>query len=126
MVEEGVGELEELILYIPGLESQFYKKKELQETITKLSQSVSNAASTVNYIVEERKLYLSSVEFGKMEFQFILFDFVHNKITFKRQMDTPGDINRGLFELFSSLQLDFQPNKMSFIMERPAKQNYDK
>lgn len=115
--------MEELILYVPNLEKQFYNRKELQYSITQLPSLVSNTKSNVEYIKEERKLYLSSVAFGMLEFQIVLLDFEQDKITFKRGRDLPGDINDGLYELFTSLKLDFQPIEMSFLMNRPIKQN---
>lgn len=98
--------MEELILYVPNLEKQFNRRKELQ-------------LSTVNYIKEERKLYFSSVAFGTLEFQGVLLDFEHNKITFKREGNVHGDINEELYKLLISYQLDFQPLQQSFIMHRP-------
>lgn len=111
--------MEELILYVPNLENQFFKKKELQHNIAQLSSSVSNT----NYIKEERKLYLSSVICGTLAFQIVLLDFEQNRITFKRNKDSPGDLTDGLYELLTSLNLDFQPIQLSFVMNRPIKQN---
>ena len=75
---------------------------------------------------KERKLYFRSVSFGTMEFQLLLLDFRHNKVTFVRNIDSPGDVNRVIHDLLSSLQFNFQPEKMSFLMERPDKKNYNK
>ena len=86
--------MEKLVLYVPDLESQFYHKKEFQESITPLSCTIS---PTINHIIYEsvgRKLYFRSVAFGTMEFQFVLLDFRHNKIVFIRNRDSPGDVNR--------------------------------
>jgi hypothetical protein len=118
--------LEKLVLFIPDLESNFYKKKEFQENITQLSYKLSNTTSHVSYVSEERKLYFRSVSFGMMEFQLMLLDFRYNKITFVKMTDSRGDTNLGVHELLSSLQFNFQPEKMTFVMERPEKKNYTK
>ncbi len=110
--------MEELILYVPNLEKQFKRRKELQHNITQLS--------TVNYIKEGRKLYLSSVAFGTLEFQSVLLDFEHNKMTFKRKDNLPGNINEELYELLIFHQLDFQPLQQSFIMHRPQQTAVEK
>lgn len=111
--------LEELTLYVPNLKQQFDKREELQHNITLLSSSVLNT----NYIKEERKLYLSSVQFGTLAFQIVLLDFEQNRVTFKRKKDLPGDLYEGLSELLTSLKLDFKPIQLSFVMHRPIKQN---
>jgi len=116
-----VNPLEELVLYVPDLEKQFNRRKEWQHNMTQLSSSISNSTSHVNYIKEERKLYLRSVAFGTLEFQIILLDFEHNKVTFKRKENQPGNINEELYNLLTSYQLDFQPLQQSFIMYRPQK-----
>lgn len=113
--------MEEIVLYIPSLEAQFYKKKEFQSTLMQSSGSISNSSGNVNYMSEERKLYLNSITFGTIEFQFILIDFVRNQITFKRKRNSLSDTSRELYEFLSSMQLEFQPQKMSFVMERPVK-----
>ena len=115
------GTLEELVLYVPGLETQFYKRKKLRYRITQLSRSISNTANNISYIKEERKLYLSSVAVGTMEFQSVLFDFEHNKITFKGREGSPGDIHHELYELLTSIKLEFQPIQMAFRIERNPK-----
>ncbi|WP_318618193.1 hypothetical protein [Sporosarcina sp. YIM B06819] len=115
--------MEELILYVPNLEQQFYKRKELQYNITQLPSSVTGSMSHVNYVKEERKLYFNAVTFGTLEFQVMLLDFEQNKITFKGKKDPSGNINERLYELLTSLKLDFQPIQMSFMMNRPIKQN---
>lgn len=94
--------MEELVLYVPNLEQHFNRRKELQ-------------LSTMNYIKEERKLYLSPVVVGALEFQSVLLDFEHNKVTFKREKNVPEE----LYDLLTSYQLDFQPLHQSFIMHRP-------
>jgi len=58
-----------------------------------------------------------------MEFQFVLLDFRRNKIVFMRKRDSPRDINCDVYEWLSSQQFNFEPRKMSFVMERP-KRNY--
>ena len=113
--------MEKLVLYVPNLESQFYHIKEFQESITPLSCTISTAINHIIYESVERKLYFRSVAFGKMEFQLVLLDFKHNKIVFMRKMNSPGDVNRGVYEWLSSLQFNFEPRKMSFVMERPKK-----
>lgn len=113
--------MEKLVLYVPDLESQFYHKKEFQESITPLSCTISNTINHIIYESVERKLHFRSVAFGKMEFQLVLLDFMHNKIVFMRKIDTPGDVNRGVYEWLSSLQFNFEPRKMSFVMERPKR-----
>lgn len=113
--------LEELVLYVPNLERQFNRRKELQHNITQLASSTSKTTSHVNYIKEERKLYLSSVTLGALEFQTVLLDFEHNKVTFKRKEHFPGNINEELYELLTFYQLNFQPLQQTFIMHRPQK-----
>ncbi|MBO0601163.1 hypothetical protein I2483_05775 [Sporosarcina sp. E16_3] len=111
--------MEKLVLYVPNLESQFYYKKEFQESITPLSCTSTRTINHIIYEPVERKLYFRSVAFGMMEFQFVMLDFRHNKIVFMRNRVCPRDVN----EWLSSLQLNFEPRKMSFVMERP-KRNY--
>ncbi len=118
--------MEKLVLFIPDLEFHFYRKKEFQESIAQLAYKFSNTSSHVIYVPEERKLYLRSVSFGMMKFQLVLLDFRYNKITFVRKMDSQGDANRGVHELLSSWRFNFQPEKMSFVMERPENKNYCK
>ncbi|NYF23522.1 hypothetical protein HDC33_000347 [Sporosarcina sp. JAI121] len=118
--------MEKLVLYIPDLEFQFYRKKGFQESITQLSCGVSNTTSSVIYASDERKLYFRSVAFGTMKFHLVLLDFKYNTMTFLSRTDVPGDINQGVHELLSSLQFNFQPQKMSFVMERPENKNYTK
>ena len=118
--------MEKLVLFIPDLESHFYRKKEFQESITQLADKFSHASSHTVYVPEERKLYLRSVSFGMMRCQLVLLDFRYNKITFVREKNSLGDANHGVHELLSSLRFNFQPEKMSFIMERPEKKNYSK
>ena len=113
--------LEELVLYVPNLERQFNRRKELQHNITQLASSTSKPTNQVFYIKEERRLYLSSVTFGTLKFQTVLLDFEHNKVTFKRKENFPGNINEELYELLTFYQLDFQPLQQSFIMHRPQK-----
>lgn len=113
--------MEELILYVPNLEKQFNRRKELRENIMQLSSSNSNTMNHVNNIKEERKLYLGSVALGTLEFQSVLLDFEHNKMTFKREGTLPGNINKELYELLNTYQLDFQPLQQSFIMHRPQR-----
>lgn len=115
--------MEELTLYVPNLEEQIKKRKDLQQSISQLSSEVSDITSQVNYIKEERKLYLSSVIFGAIAFQNVLLDFEQNRVTFKRQKDLQGNLHNGLYELLTSLELDFQPIQLSFVMNRPIKQN---
>ncbi|MBE1555676.1 hypothetical protein [Sporosarcina limicola] len=115
--------MEEFVLYIPKLEEQFHKKKGFQEKITEVSCQVTKQRSNAIYVLEENKLYLSTVSFGAMQFQFVALDFDDNKITFKKKRDSSGDVHRGLYELLSSLQIDFAPENMSFLMERPQKEN---
>jgi hypothetical protein len=117
--------LEKLVLFIPNLESQFYNKKEFQESITPLSCPFSTSASHVNYESVERKLYFRSIALGTMEFQLVLLDFKRSKITFIRKMDSARDLNQSLYEWLSSLQFNFEPKKMSFVLERPE-ENYTK
>ncbi|MFJ7934337.1 hypothetical protein [Sporosarcina sp. NPDC096371] len=114
--------MEELTLYVPGLEAHFYKGKELQYNITQLSSSVPNSSSNVTYIKEGRKLYLSSVAFGTLEFQAMLFDFERNRITFKRKKELSKDIHDGIYEILTALKLDFQPIQQLFVTSRPFKQ----
>lgn len=76
----------------------------------------------VNYIKEERKLYLNSVVFGTLEFQTVLLDFEHNKVTFKREKN----LTEELYDLLTSYQLDFQPLQQSFIMHRPQQTKVEK
>jgi len=75
-----------------------------------------------NHIKEERKLYLGPVAFGTIEFQSVLLDFEHNKVTFKREKKVPEE----LYNLLTSYQLDFQPLHQSFIMHRPQQTTVEK
>lgn len=118
--------MEEYVLYVQGLESLLYEKKEQLDNIVQLTHETSKPSRNAIYLREERKLYLRSVAFGTMEFQFVLLDFEYSRITFKRAKNSPGDANHQISKLLSTLQLDFQPNKMSFVMERRAKQNNGK
>ncbi|WP_342508516.1 hypothetical protein [Sporosarcina sp. FSL K6-2383] len=106
--------MEKLVLYVPNLEKQFNERKGLQQ-----ASFISNTTSHVNYIKEERKLYMSSAVFGTLEFQIVLLDFEENKIIFKRKKDLPRGINEELYELLTSCQLEFQPVQLSFVMHRP-------
>ena len=115
--------MEKIVLYVPNLESQFYHKKEFQESITPLSCTISPIINHIIYESVERKLYFRSVAFGTMKFQFVLLDFRHNKIVFMRKRNSSGDVNCAVYEWVSSLQFHFEPRKMSFVMERP-KRNY--
>jgi hypothetical protein len=117
--------LEKFVLFIPDLESQLYNKKEFRESITQLSCTVLTIPSHTIYESVGRKLYLRSVAFGTIEFQLVLLDFKCNKITFIRKMNSPGNVNRAVYEWLSSLGFNFEPKKMSFVLERPEK-NYTK
>lgn len=111
--------METLVLFVPNLESQFYRKKEFQESITPLSCTISSSINHIIYESVERKLYFRSVACGAMEFQLVMLDFRQNKIVFVRKRDPSRDVN----EWLSSLRINFEPRKMSFVMERP-KRNY--
>lgn len=115
--------MEKIVLYVPNLESQFYKKKEFRESITPLSCTIWPNINHIIYETVERKLYFRSVAFGMMEFQYVLLDFRRNNIMFMRKRNSSGDANIGVGEWLSSLQFHFEPRKMSFVMERP-KRNY--
>ncbi|WP_203248479.1 hypothetical protein [Sporosarcina beigongshangi] len=108
--------MEKLILYVPNLEKQFNERKELQQ-----ASFISNTTSHVNYIKEERKLYMNTAVFGTLEFQVVLLDFEQNKMIFKRKKELPRDIQDELYELLTSYQLEFQPVHLSFIMHRPER-----
>lgn len=111
--------MEKLVLFIPDLESQFYKKKEFLESITPSLCTISTPARHINYESVERKLYLRSVTLKMMEFQLVLLDFKRSKITFIRKKDSPGDLNRTISDWLSSLQFNFEPKKMWFVLESP-------
>lgn len=111
--------MEKIVLYVPDLESQFHHNKEFQESITPLSCTISPIINHIIYESAERKLYFRSVAFGTMEFQFVLLDFRRNNIVFVRKRNSIGDVNCGVYEWLSSLKFQFEPRKMSFVMERP-------
>jgi len=115
--------LEKIVLYVPDLESQFHHNKEFQESITPLSCTISPIINHIIYESVERKLHFHSVEFHEMKFQLVLLDFKRNNIIFMRKKDSTGDLNRVVYEWLSLLQFNFEPKKMSFVMERP-KRNY--
>ena len=117
--------MEKLVLFIPDLESQYYNKKEFRESITHTPCTFLTTNSHTIYESVGRKLYFRSVAFGTMEFQLVLLDFKYSKITFIRNVDSPGNVNRVVYEWLSSLQFNFEPKKMSFVLERPEK-NYTK
>lgn len=115
--------MEEYVVYIPNLEPLFYETKELYENVAQLANQTSNLSSNLIYLKEERKLYLRSVAFGTLEFQFVLLDFENDQILFKCSSESIGDKNRLIYEFLTTLRWDFHPEKMSYVMERRAKQN---
>jgi hypothetical protein len=112
--------MEYFVLYIPELEKQFKSKEEFKRHIMCLLSAEVNPSRKVIYKSEEQKLYLTSVSFGMMKFQSVSIDFTHNTIAFKKMMDDPVDMNLGLYNLLSTLQVEFFPKRMSYVMERPA------
>ncbi|MFC5589141.1 hypothetical protein ACFPRA_09600 [Sporosarcina soli] len=115
--------MEEYVVKIPNLESLFFETKDLYENVTQLVDQTSNPSSNLIYLKEERKLYLRSVSFGTLAFQFVSLDFENNQIHFKCSDESIGDANRQIYEFLTTLRWNFQPKKMSYVMERRAKFN---
>lgn len=112
--------MEYFVLYIPELESQFKNKEEFKWHIMRLLCAEVNPSRKVLYKSEEQKLYLTSVSFGTMKFQSVSIDFTSNTIAFKKKTNDPDNVNLGLYNLLSSLQVEFFPKQMSYVMERPT------
>lgn len=111
--------MEKFVLYIPNLRELFERKEGLQKQLAQLF-SEEDEEREVIHIREENKLHISSVVFARMKFQLISLDLEHNNVTFEKEEGTRGDVNRGIYESLSALQVDFLPKKMSYIMERPS------
>ncbi len=112
--------MEEIVFYIPGLQRQFYKNEEFQYQFKHIT-SKNEPTSKVVFVSKVDSLYLRSVSFASLNFQFITIDFKNNRLTFrwKRNED---NTNRQLYEVFTSLRISFYIKSMSLIVERPIKQ----
>ena len=114
--------MEEYVFYIPNLESRFNEKKNLHQQIVNLAKGTPNPWSNIIHLKGGRTLFLRSISFGKMEFEFLIFDFETNYITFRRGSNSNGDTNRLIYNLLTSFNWDFQPRVMSYAMERKERQ----
>lgn len=111
--------MEEIVLYIPELQQQFYTNKPFQLQVSQ-RRATYGSIRTVFAGAEQRRLHLHSASFGEMPFHYVTFDFKNNSITFKREIGKQ-DTARMLNEIFTFLQIDFTIQSMSYLIERPIR-----
>ncbi|WP_342513140.1 hypothetical protein MKY34_21485 [Sporosarcina sp. FSL K6-1522] len=114
--------MEKIVLYIPNLESQIMKNKRFREYVMQLSAATRSPNRDIKFAYEERKLYFGTIASGKTQLHLVSFDFIRNRLSFRKKEGATGDVNREVYELLSSSDVDFMPHQMSFVMERPPKQ----
>ncbi|MEK3935768.1 hypothetical protein MKY41_10625 [Sporosarcina sp. FSL W7-1349] len=110
--------LEKFELYVPNLRSLLENKRGCKRKRARLFKEMLPGVNAV-FLPEENRMYISPVSNGKIQFQLVAFDLENDKITFQRRSGSAGDGHRWIFEMLSTLQWDFLPKQMSYVMERP-------
>ncbi|MFS0575852.1 hypothetical protein AB1K83_09465 [Sporosarcina sp. 179-K 3D1 HS] len=110
--------MEKFELYVPNLRNLLENKRGCKGERAKLLKEMLPEMNAV-FLPEEKRLYISSLTYGNVHFQLVSFDLENDKITFQRRSGSAGDGHRWIFELLSTLQWDFLPKQMSYVMERP-------
>lgn len=115
--------MKEFVVTISNLEDLFYKEDGLYENLVQMTNHTSIPSSNLIHLKEERRMYLQSLTLGTLGFQLVILDFEKEQIHFKCFDESIGDINRLVYEFLTLLSWNFQPKKMSYVMERRANLN---
>lgn len=108
--------MEKLEIYIPSLRMQM-GKKEFQQLFN--FNEANWQQMNVLHVKEEDRIYIKGIVIETVEVQLISIDLSQNIIAFTMSKEITFNMCNRIYELLISRGIDFQPQKLSFITQRP-------
>lgn len=108
--------MEKLEIYIPSLRLQI-QKETLQQHFN--FDEDNRKHMNILHIRDDDRIYIKGMRIESIEVHLISIDLKHNIIAFTTSKEIAVSMYNRIYELLTSIGIDFHPQKLLFITHRP-------